>query len=62
MILNLSSYNILAVFLKDYMEKTSSHVLHSKHFLNMLWELTLDPENILVSFDVISLFTKVPIP
>ena len=40
--------------------KTSSHVLNSKHFAGMVKEEHVKAEETLVSFDVISLFTNVP--
>ena len=41
--------------------KTSSHVLNSKHFAGMMQEERVEEEEVLVSFDVTSLFTNVPI-
>ena len=41
--------------------KTSSHVLNSKHFVGMMKDVHVEAEEALVSFDVISLFTNVPI-
>ena len=41
--------------------KTSSHVLNSKHFVGMMKDVHVKAEEALVSFDVTSLFTNVPI-
>ena len=40
---------------------TSSHVLNSKHFVGMMKDVRVEAEEALVSFDVTSLFTDVPI-
>ena len=37
---------------KDYASKTSSHVLNSKYFIQLLSKWSLDSSNILVRFDV----------
>ena len=37
---------------KHYVSKTSSHVLNSKHFIQLLSKWSLDSSNPLVSFDV----------
>ena len=41
--------------------KTSSHVLNSKHFAETMRDVTTASDETLVGFDVISLFTNVPI-
>ena len=41
--------------------RTSSYVRNSKHFVEMLQGVRLQPEEVMVSFDVKSLFTNVPI-
>ncbi|XP_047998166.1 uncharacterized protein LOC125235611 [Leguminivora glycinivorella] len=40
---------------------TSSFVKDSRHFIDILKEVTLEPDEIMVSFDVESLFTNVPV-
>ena len=50
----------LANYLKDFTGHTSSHILNSGHFIQRISDLRLDPQDLLVSFDVTSLFTKVP--
>ena len=51
----------LANFLKQYTGNTDSFILNSQHFVQRIQDLVLDPGDLLVSFDVESLFTKVPI-
>ena len=41
--------------------KTSSHVLNSKHLVGTMKEVLVEAEEALVSFDITSLFTNVPI-
>ena len=41
--------------------RTDSHVKNSKHFVEMMSGLSVEEDEILVSFDVSSLFTNVPI-
>ena len=41
--------------------KTSSHVLNYKHFAETMTDVTLAEDEVLVSFNVSSLFTIVPI-
>ena len=41
--------------------QTDSFVQNSKHFVEMLSEVCLQPEEVMVSFDVKSLFTNVPV-
>ncbi|XP_042202209.1 uncharacterized protein LOC121852182, partial [Callorhinchus milii] len=56
----------LARFLSDtllpFTGKTSSAVLNSTQLVSMVKDMVLSPDDILVSFDVVSLFTKVPVP
>ena len=40
---------------------TPSHILNSTHFVQLSRNVKLDDEDLMVSFDVCSLFTKVPI-
>ncbi|CAG9836786.1 unnamed protein product [Diabrotica balteata] len=46
---------------KTYTGRTSSYVRNSTHFITLISSLTVDPQDILVSFDVSSLFTNIPI-
>ncbi|XP_071450003.1 uncharacterized protein [Hetaerina americana] len=55
----LSKY--LAQSLQPYVGQTSSFVRDSTHFIEILKKITISPNDILVSFDVASLFTNVPI-
>ena len=41
--------------------KTSSHVLNSKHFAQTMRDITLAEDEVVVSFNMPSLFTNVPI-
>ena len=41
--------------------KTGSHVLNSKHFAETMRDITIGEDEMLVSFDVSSLFTNVTI-
>ncbi|GJQ86009.1 hypothetical protein Trydic_g14953 [Trypoxylus dichotomus] len=45
-----------------FLSKTPSYILNSTHFVQIISEITLQPTDLLVSFDVTSLFTKVSIP
>jgi hypothetical protein len=56
---NVSRY--LATLLKPLVGQTDSFILNSSHFVQKLPNFQLSPGDILVSFDVESLFTKVPI-
>ena len=55
----LSKY--IASIISPLAGKTSSHVLNSKHFVGMKKNVSVEEEKALVSFDVTSLFTNVPI-
>ena len=41
--------------------KTSTHVKNSRHFLEAMKDVRVAEDELLVSFDVSSLFTNVPI-
>ncbi|XP_033110305.1 uncharacterized protein LOC117111499 [Anneissia japonica] len=51
----------LATLLNPLIGNTGHHVVNSKHFTDIIRELELEPPDILVSFDVESLFTSVPV-
>ncbi|XP_046393718.1 uncharacterized protein LOC124161442 [Ischnura elegans] len=51
----------LARHLQPHVGKTSSHVKNSAHFVEILQGVTMEDKDIMVSFDVESLFTNVPI-
>ena len=55
----LSKY--IASIISPLAGKTSSHVLNSKHFAETMRDVTIGEDESLVSFDVTSLFTNVPI-
>ena len=57
----LSKYMYIASVISPLAGKTSLHVLNSKHFTGMVKEGHVEAEEGLVSFDVTSLFTNVPI-
>ena len=50
----------LAKSLKPLMGHTSSYIKDSAHFIEGFKDLRLDNNDLLVSFDVVSLYTKVP--
>ena len=56
---NLAKY--LAEILKPLVENSEHHVVNSKEFIAKIEQSKLDEDEILVSFDVVSLFTNVPI-
>ena len=56
---NLAKY--LAEILKPLVENSEHHVVNSKEFISKIEQTTLDEDEILVSFDVVSLFTNVPV-
>jgi hypothetical protein len=51
----------LAKQLGEYVKNSPRHVKSSMEFINIIKSLRAGPEDILVSFDVVSLFTMVPI-
>ena len=56
---NLSKY--VAEILKPLVGKSAHHVVNSKEFITKIEQTKLDEDEILVSFDVLSLFTNVPV-
>ena len=52
----------LAKIIKPLVGNSDSFVKDSNHFVQFTKEVRIDHSDILVSFDVVSLFTKVPIP
>ena len=56
---NLAKY--LAEILKPLVGKSEHHVVNSKEFITKIEQTKLDEDEILVGFDVVSLFTNVPI-
>ena len=52
----------LAQSLQPHVGKTSSYVKNSAHFIDILKNVSIEKSDILVSFDVVSLFTNIPIP
>ena len=57
----LLAFKYIASITSPLAGKTSSHVLNSKHFAETMRDVTIDSDESLVSFDVTSLFTNVPI-
>lgn len=51
----------LAGLLRPYVGKCAHHIRNSTDFISRLKELTLQDSDIMVSFDVVSLFTRVPL-
>ena len=51
----------LAEILKPVVGKTEHHVVNSKEFVTKMEQIRLGKNDILVSFDVVSLFTNVPV-
>ncbi|XP_047989338.1 uncharacterized protein LOC125228720 [Leguminivora glycinivorella] len=51
----------VASVLQPLVGKTSSFVKDSRHFVDILKDVKLEPDDIMVSFDVESLFTNVPV-
>ncbi|KAI5644679.1 hypothetical protein NE865_03331 [Phthorimaea operculella] len=51
----------VAGVLQNLVGQTSSYVKNSRHFIDIISDLRLEPDEMLVSFDVESLFTNVPI-
>lgn len=52
----------LANILRKYSGKRSSHVQSSSHSISLLFNISFDLTDVLASFDLKSLFTKVSIP
>ena len=42
-------------------DKTASHVKNSRHFAQVMTELRIEEDKVLVSFDLSSLFTNIPV-
>ena len=51
----------MSKLLAAHIGKTESFLKDSAHFIQKIKDLHLEPEDILVSFDVVSLFTRVPV-
>lgn len=51
----------LARQLQPYAEAADSYIKNAQHFLEIISKITLEPKDILVSFDVVSLFTQIPV-
>jgi len=51
----------LLKILNPLVGNTDSYIKNSQHFLEKLSQIDIDPNNTLVSFDVVSLFTNVPV-
>lgn len=51
---------LLVQHLQPAVGKTASFIKDSADFINKIQSITLQPEHILVSFDVVSLFTNIP--
>jgi len=51
----------VASILAPLVGKTSSYIKDSNQFVNFIKNTTVDPEDKLVSFDVVQLFTKIPL-
>nr|XP_054753538.1 uncharacterized protein LOC129259262 [Lytechinus pictus] len=51
----------LANILQPLVGQTQHHVTNSKHFIDVVSKTKIRPSNTLVSFDVVSLFTSVPV-
>ncbi|XP_047457867.1 uncharacterized protein LOC125018165, partial [Mugil cephalus] len=61
--INSVTYNIakhLASILSPLVGNTPHHIENSRDFVNKVKDITLDPEETIVSFDVTSLFTCIP--
>ena len=56
---NLAKY--LAEILKPLVGKSEHHVVNYKEYISKIEQTKLDEDEILVSFDVVSLFTNVPV-
>ncbi len=51
----------LAEMLKPVVGKSEQHVVNSKEFVTEMEQIRVSENDILVSFDVVSLFTNVPV-
>lgn len=51
----------LSSVLSEFTGKTASHVRDSRHFIGLLADIRLREDELMVSFDVASLFTNVPV-
>ncbi|XP_041461178.1 uncharacterized protein LOC121412434 [Lytechinus variegatus] len=51
----------LANILQPLVGQTQNHVTNSKHFIDVISKTKIRPSDTLVSFDVVSLFTSVPV-
>jgi len=51
----------LSGLLDQHKGKTENHVKNSVHFIRIMESLKIKPRYFMVSFDVVSLFTKVPV-
>ena len=51
----------LASIFQPLSENAKSYVKNATHLVELMQDMSLDPEDILVSFDVVSLFTRIPI-
>ena len=56
---NLAKY--LVTLLQPHIEKTKSYIRDSTHFIQKISKLKTESNDILISFDVLSVFTKVPL-
>ncbi|XP_072030531.1 uncharacterized protein [Amphiura filiformis] len=62
--INSPCYNLakhLADILTPLSEKGTSYIKNSQHFVEKAGQIPIEPGDLLVSFDVVSLFTNVPI-
>ena len=51
----------LASHIQPFIGSGPSYIKNSSHFVNLIQDLTLAETDLLVSFDVVSLFTNVPV-
>ena len=52
--------NFVDYYIKDYVPKIESYVKDTTHFLKILQEHDLDPQDLLVTLDVKALYTNIP--